>query len=79
MADLYDRNNCEAIYEASHINQMFLHNGMHTGTPGWFGFNLAHIHPGTSRSFTRESEGSGANLSNFLEINWSMDLGYQRI
>lgn len=33
----------------------------------WFSRGLAHLHPGTSWSWFRETEGLGANLDNFLE------------
>jgi hypothetical protein len=55
------------IWEGSHIDTVFPHFGVHIGHPGWFGFSLMHIHPGTSWQWFEESEGLGANLDTLLE------------
>ena len=55
------------IWEGNHIDTVFPHFGVHIGHPGWFGFSLMHIHPGTSWQWFEESEGLGANLDTLLE------------
>lgn len=57
-----------------HIMATHPHFGIHSGQAYWFGDGFIHIHPGTSWTWFRESEGAGATLDMYLEqigVSWN--------